>query len=323
MAGKTVAVYDSSESYIRQLLKYLNQKKEGWLEITGFTDTAALKEFLDRKPVDILLFSMEELVDEEEDSEEGYADFIRHKNVKEFIYLGERRNSKSRLRHINKYQSIKKILAELQEILLPRADPHSGTFADPNADVLLVGIYDPAQKGESIHAALDIAEELSMQKETLFIDFDRFPLIASITDSPGYGSVSDLIYYYKTNPERLREGLEEKRQRYHNLDFLTGPEDREDMSEIPEKEWPGFLKGLGAGGGYEAVVVYMSEAFSDLEFFFDCCAQVFLPAYEDEDAVQKMYLFAKFLYNKGRQDLFEKVQNICISDQMPEEAQNA
>lgn len=318
MAGKTVAVYDSSESYIQQFLKYVNRRNERWLEVTGFTDTEALQEFLDKKPLDLLLFSMEELVDEEQDLEERYMPFIGHHNVREFVYFGERRNSKSKIRHINKYQSAKMILEELKEILFPKQEGTENAFPAAEEGAQLIGVYDPAGGGTSVSAALELAEELSVQKETLLLDFDRFPMIAWFTGFDSYGSLSDLIYYYKTNPQKLKEGLDEKKRRYHNLDFLTGPEDREDMKEMKEEEWPGFLKELARLGGYDAVVVYMGEAFSDLESFFDHCAQVFVPVHTDEVSTRKLYSFARHLNGRGRQDLFGKIQNLYVP--APEES---
>lgn len=341
MAVKTVAVYDCSESYIEQFVNYVNRKKEQRMEVLGFTDLKALEDFLSRRSVDVLLFSMEDLVDEplvirdfseedipeeegrrnekEEDPESRYEKFIEHRNVREFIYLGERRNSRSRIRHINKYQSMKKILAELQEILAPKQDPGFDLTKEETERAALIAVYDPAQKCSSIQAALEIAEEFSVQKETLLIDFDRFPQISQITGTGESGSLSDLIYFYRTNPQRLKEGLEEKCRRFHNLDFLTGPEDREDMDEITEKDWPAFLKDLAVCGGYEVVVVYMSEAFKNLESFFDSCMQIYVPTYTDEVSTGRMYAFAKYLYGKGRKDLFEKVQNLYIHPPMAEE----
>ena len=166
MAGKTVAVYDNSESYIKSFLKYVSRRKESWMEIKGFTETDALEGFLSSRPVDLLLFSMEELVDEKENLESRYEKFISHKNVKEFVYFGERRNSKSRIRHVNKYQSAKKILAEIQEILLPEDEEEEDSEKNAEKQVSLIGVYDPAQEGASVRAALEIAEELSVQKET-------------------------------------------------------------------------------------------------------------------------------------------------------------
>ncbi|MBR3243348.1 MAG: hypothetical protein IKF90_11745 [Parasporobacterium sp.] len=308
MAGKTVAVYDNSESYIKSFLKYVSRRKESWMEIKGFTETDALEGFLSSRPVDLLLFSMEELVDEKENLESRYEKFISHKNVKEFVYFGERRNSKSRIRHVNKYQSAKKILAEIQEILLPEDEEEEDSEKNAEKQVSLIGVYDPAQEGASVRAALEIAEELSVQKETLFLDFDRFPLVAAITGSEPSGTISDLIYYYKTNSRKLKEGLEEKCQHLGTLDYLTGPEDREDMFEIPEKEWPAFLRKLAFSGGYAAVVVHMGEAFSDLMSFFDSCSEVFLPVYSDNVSIQKHFLMSQYLYSKGRKDLFEKIQ---------------
>ena len=177
------------------------------------------------------------------------------------------------------------------------------------AGVLLVGVYDPSNNAKSFEAALALAEGLSAEKETLLLDFERFSSISLYTDLKSYGSISDLIYFYQTNPRKIREEVVEKKTRYHNFDLLAGPEDREDMKEIPEEEWPKFLRTLGVRGGYQAIVVYMEEAFSNLEYFFDHCDQIYLPMHGDKVSTEKEYQLAKYLYSKGRRDLYERINN--------------
>lgn len=317
MAGKTVAVYDCSESYISQFLKYANSNPESGMELLGFTKLEDLDQFLKGCPVDLLLFSMEELVEEEENLEEKYDHFIGHNQVKEFVYLGERRNSKSRMKHIDKYQSTKTILHQIREILYPKEEEAEIALLPEETElyrITLVGVYDPAQNAQSVYSALEVAEDFSLQTETIFIDFDRFSLLEAEIGRELRGTVSDLLYFYQTFPLKMKEVLREKCIRYHNLDYLPGPEDFEDKEILSEKEWPEFFRTLAVCGGYETVVVYMGEAFSNLESFFDHCTQVFVPAGSDDLSVQKMYLFAKHLYGKGRRDLYEKVQNLYVQN---------
>ena len=70
MAKKNVAVYDDSEGYIKRFLEYVTSRRIPWLEVTGFTKTKALKEYLEQNRVDLLLFSLEMAVEEEGDRED-------------------------------------------------------------------------------------------------------------------------------------------------------------------------------------------------------------------------------------------------------------
>lgn len=313
MAKKTVAVYDGSEGYIQRLMEYLNRKNDLWFEVKGFNDTAALEAFLDLHKVEILLFSMEELVEEEKDLEERYDRFIHHENVKEFIYFGERRNSRSQIRHISKYQSVEGILAELRDAVFSKEeqkDMVSQKAGQKRAD--LTCVYAPSGDSDMISIALKLSEMLSPQMRVLLIDMERFSLLPFFAGIEEGGSLSDLIYYYKTNPQRMRECLNESRRRYNNVDILLAPEDMEDLNELAEEKWPDFIQRIAESGGYDSVLVYMGEAFRNPEYLFDDCDVIYITMPEENNAKYKVSRFANYWVEKGRKDILDKAHLISV-----------
>lgn len=313
MARWSVAVFDDSADYIRRMVEYANSEKEKGFELAGFSDTEALDRYLEGKIVDILLFSMEDLVEKKENREEDYERFLSHPNVREFIYFGERRNSKTTLRHINKYQPAGKILEELGEVLRSKSgEPEIWVPDRKGAKGNLICVYAPAgENGMSLYA-LQIAELKSVRKRVLFIDLDRFSLIAESAGSGADSSVSELIFYYKTNRGKLGECLREKRRRINNLDFLSSPEDMEDIGELPEEEWPAFLGALAENGRYEIVVVFTGETFRKPEYLFDAAGRIYLLQTADPMSARKMEMFTDFLSRKGRRDLLERAEKIRV-----------
>ncbi len=330
MAKKTVAVYDCSEGYMNRFLKYVSRRGDPRYEVVGFTDFSALEEFLDNHKVRVLLFSAEETVGEVTPTEEElfgidwpfketvekepeieeavYEKLINHKNVGRFVYFGEKRNSRSRIRHINKYQPMKNILSDLERLVLTKREREEiveEAYENENLD--FIGVYDPSNGYSSICKALDIAERLSIRKNTLFIDFDRFPVLAKNLKLDENSSISDLIYYYKATPSKLPEILAEKKKAYRSVDFLRGPEDMEDMEEIKEADWPEFLRALAKAGGYEAMVVYMGEAFRNLENFFASCSRVYLFSGFDEVSNKRTGILYKELMYCRRDDILQKL----------------
>ena len=316
MAKKNVAVYDDSEGYIKRFLEYVTSRRIPWLEVTGFTKTKALKEYLEQNRVDLLLFSLEMAVEEEGDREEECEFFSSHENVREFVYFGQRRNSHSRIRHMNKYRSMEEILADVQKILFgEEGGDESFLSQTEEAAVELIGYYDLRWSGASLHGAIEIAEELSGTKEVLLIDLERFSLLPEMTRTDPDSSISDLIFFYKTNPSRMKESLMKKKKRFNGIDMLSSPEDPEDLEEIPEKEWPAFLKKIGFLGGYGAVVVHMGEAFHSLVWMFEACSRVWMPGVvNSSDEIRRRKLAAYFV-NRGRKDLYEKIQSMMIYEE--------
>ncbi len=310
MAMKNVAVYDNSSTYMKRFLKYVNHRKASGVSIKGFSDLSALKDYLEKSQVDVLLFSMEEQVAKGEEAEQVCAAFMEHPSVREFVYFGERRNSKSRVKHIDKYQPAGKILAELMDLLLPEREetvPQDET--EPNR-VELISVFSPAPEEEAAQCAVEIAELLSIRKEVLLLDLERFSLLAASEEGRPAGGISDLIYVYRTNPNKLTECLRESRSRIRNLDVLTSPENMEDLDEIAEKDWPAFLKQISLCGGYEAIVVHMAEAFRNPEYLFDASKQIYLPTSKSEAAMRKMQRLATDFTGRGRKDLYDKMQAV-------------
>lgn len=313
MAKRTVAVFDDSEEYIGRLAEYVNRKKDLAFDLIGFWDADALAHYLEETRIDILLFSMERLLEESENREEEYDRFLGHENVREFIYFGERRNSRTSLRHINKYQSAGKILSELQKILQESdvLSDKSGSPGDPEG-AGLVGIYAPGGESEASMTALRIAEQRSAKAQVLFIDMDRFSMVADYLQISPKGGISDLIFYYKTNSRKLSSCLKEKKRRYNNLDFINGPENMEDIDELAESDWPDFLRALAKSGSYDEIVIYMAEAFRNLETFFDACRTIYTLMTTEPVSARKMEHFTENLCGRGRRDLIERTERICI-----------
>lgn len=313
MTRGVVAVYDDSEEYIGRLAAYVNQEKEAGFELIGFSEAEALAQFLEGRRVDILLFSMEALLEEAEDREAEYDRFLSHSNVREFVYFGERRNSRTTLRHINKYQSADRILEELRKILQEGIPAPLADEAALSADgIELVGIYAPGGENGMSMTALQIAEMKSARKQVLFVDMDRFSLVADYLHvEPGSG-ITDLLFYYKTNRQKLSECLCEKKTRCRSIDFLAGPESLEDMNELAEHEWPDFFRTVAKSGGYETVVIYMAEAFRNLEGFLEACREIYTPMTKEEMSGKKMERFTAHLCGKGRRDLIERSERICV-----------
>lgn len=318
MAKKNVAVYDCSDTYIKRFLKYVNGQKPEGFSVIGFSEMDALKQYLENNRVDILLFSLEEQFIKDPDAEEVCAGLIGHPSVREFVYFGERRNSKSKVKHINKYQAAGKILLALTEILFPgREEVFPEEETGRKAE--LISVYAPAPEEEAAICALEIAELLSVRKEVLFLDLERFSLLGGEYEGGQETGLSDLIYVYQTNPRKLTECLRERRYRYHNMDILTAPDNMEDMDEIPEKEWPVFIQHLADSGGYDAVVVHLAEAFRNPEYLFDVSDRIYTPSSQSEYALKKMRLLAMHCCGKGRRDLYDKMQVVLTPAVRPAE----
>ena len=309
MGKPVVAVFDSSREYVDRFLSYVKKKRGILFETIGFTDDQSLEEYLSKNRVQILLYSQEEFVDEK-DSREGQCEkYIDHSNVGKFIYLGKRRNSRSRLKHIVKYQSMETILSELNEFLDLRLEDNREEW---KGDIKIIGIYSPAPGPSSLPTSLRIASGYSAGNAILYINLDRFPLLGQ-TEDRGSG-LSDLIFFYRTNKAQITETLKRTKERRNGFDLLCTSCDMEDVEEIRVEEWQDFLYELAIRGEYDILILDMYEAFRNLEEIFSICDEIYILTSEDSYAKQKTEKMKQFFVEKGRTDLLQKMTRICTED---------
>ena len=309
MAKPVVAVFDSSREYVDRFLGYVKKKRGIQFEAIGFTEEKSLADFLSKNRVQILLYSQEEFVDHA-DSKEGQCEkYIDHSNVGTFIYLGKRRNSRSRLKHIEKYQSIENILSELNGVLNLRIEDNKETW---NGDIKIIGIYSPAPDAATLPVALRIANGFSAGSSVLYLNLDRFSLLDRKEDT-GSG-ISDLIFFYRTNKEQITETLKRTKESRNGFDLLCASGDMEDIEEIRTDEWQKFLYELAIRGEYDILILDMYEAFRNLEEIFSICDEIYILTDDEQYAKQKTEKMKQFLLEKGRSDLFGKMTRICTEE---------
>lgn len=297
---KTVfAVFDSSKDYIEKFLDYIKRKKNTSFEILGFSDRKALSNYVKTNTIDVLLFSQEEEVDDEKNGEESCEIFISHENIKKFVYLGKQRKSKTTVRHIYKYQSMEKIIYELTELTDREESKEEKHFCK------LIGVYCLSPNSETFQVSLNIAAKLSMNSSILFLCFDRFSILDS--EQTGKSSISDLIYYFKNNPKKIKEELNKTVGHYKGFDFLTAPTELSDIDELSFSQWKDFFSTIAKEGNYEWLIIDMYEVFKNLEEIFASCEKVYIPIVKNDYELRKVKMLKEYLNGRERKDLLEKL----------------
>ncbi len=294
-----LAVFDGDREYIQKFSDYVKRKKMLPFETLGFSNREALENYVESNKIDVLLFSPEEMAEEEKTEEETCVKFLSHSNIKKFVYLGKQRKSKSAFLYMNKYQSTETLIKELMEIMelqetenFPQACP-------------LIGIYAVVPGEEAFQSSLRLGSNLALEHSILYLTFDRFSLLDP--DQTGNSSLSDLIYFYKTNPKKIKEELKNTVGHYRGFDFMTAPSEQSDIDELNFTEWKDFFSRLATEGNYEQIVVDLQEAFKNLEDIFSCCEKVYVPVEGNSYAWKKAKMLQEYFTGRGRPDLVEKL----------------
>lgn len=301
-----IAVYDENQSYVDRFISYSKKRLGMRREIAGFTDVDALINYLKENKIKVLLLS-EEGINKEQEAEKINEKIIETKNVEKLVYLGQSKNIHGKFLHINKYQSMNKILTEVEELLGEKEIEN-----DEESVAEIYGIYSPCMSAQIKKFAFGICENLAQNKKVLYINLERFSGIVTKLGISKDSSISNLIYFYKTNPRKLRESLDETKIRQGGFDILTAPLDMADIDEIELEEWKKFINALAIAGDYKAVVIDMYEAFNNLEPIFAMCKKIYIPLFGGADEKEKVYEFKEYFEIRNRQDLLKKISGAQI-----------
>ncbi|MBQ9815040.1 MAG: hypothetical protein IJM53_05040 [Lachnospiraceae bacterium] len=306
MSRPVLAVYDDSPDYVNRFLGYLAKIKDFPFDPHGFTEMDSLERYIASHEIGVLVISMEDAPgktrDEEMMLEHRMEDCISEVGER-CIYLGERRNSRCRLKHVDKYQAVSDVVDEILACCR-----ESGWY-EPVQDrrkTKIIGIYLPVFSVGDVDRILQTAAIEAAKAKTLFISLRRFTgLDRKLGCTAG---LSDEIYYFKTNRDKIREALKSDIKPFMNMDVLICSVNQEDLDEI--NDWTDFLNCLAGAGGYESIVLDMGEAFRSLAEAFDMCDIVYVPWQGKPEDDEFLAEFRRYFIIMEFDRLLEKVNVI-------------
>lgn len=298
------AVFDDSIDYINRFLGYTGKKRDLLFEVSGFTKREALDEFLVREGADILLFSEDSL------SKGDFESSLKAAEEKcEVAMLADPKTCSEKYRCINMYQSMEDIISDVTELLKESeklSEKRIRAFKTPE----IIGIYSFGHLDEAERFALNISRGSAEQKKALYLNLNRFSGL--LKNDGSEGSMSDVIYYYKTGCGKIRGALSRALGHIGTIDVLTGPENLEDLDQLSEEDWPHFLSVLAEYFETERVVVDIGEAFRDMRWAIRMCSRIYLIADRTSD-MKRISAFRRYLEGMKEPAGAKKVTEVDVS----------
>lgn len=293
------AVFDHSEAYLKRLSGYMKKKNNLPFALFVFTEREALKEFLKKRRVDLLLLP------EDADKDPGMYEILNAKDPNmQTAVLGDKANAASGRQYVDKYQSAEGIISEITE-LLARSGNLDGMAQAALRRPPVTGIYSFGHSDKAVNFAIDLIRNGSGHKKALYINLTRFSGLEEWLEEPQRASISEVIYYFGSGSEKIRVAYSSARGRIADADVLTAPQNLEDL-DLLEDRWEEFFDRLTDVAGAQRVILDMGEAFRDLIKGFDICSSIYLIFDPAKDRMRLAEL-KTYLSECGREDLLETI----------------
>lgn len=265
MKKHEVIYYDMDGQYAKRLGSYISKRKGIPFSFHVFTDESMLSDYLAREKPEWLLLS--------EDAKDLCPERLQHS----VMFLTEERSLSKQGHFIYKYQSADNIVKELISFYY---EGRELSFQKGFSGVTVECVYSPVRRCGKSAFARQRAEELSKNRHTLLVSFDRRRgQIASRADALTF---SDLLFYYLELPNELARKLPYAIETIHGYDCIREAVHLEDLFQMTDRDWYVFLSTVTELGAYQALVLDISFEIRGYEALLGLGEVIYMPYIRQE-----------------------------------------
>lgn len=300
--GSILAVCDLEEQYAKQLMEYLNLKKNIPFEVRAFSDVEKLKEYAVTTEIDVLLISEEAMYDDLESYVMGQI-FV----LSEGEDISQVRGYKS----IYKYQTTDNILREVF-CYYADSDIALAPMKAQTTDIDMIAIYSPVKRTLKTSFSITMGQIIAEKKKTLYINLEDYAGFNDLFRISYMTDMSDLMYYISRDKPNFIWKLASMVQSMGGLDYIPPALSPLDIRNIKKEQWIRFLQSL-KGCGYEAVILDMGEAVDGIFDILRMCKRIYTPTRDDGISYAKIEQYEALLKIMGYEDVLEKTRKLSFS----------
>lgn len=297
MGKPIMAICDRQAAYTNQLIALFQEKKELPFEIHGFTKSESLQEFCDENKIALLLIS-----------EPDYREELREKEIDRILVLREGTgNLPEYVATVNKFQPAGILYREIMRVYGEGENivPFQKTG---KKQIRLIGVYSPIHCCMQTTFTLTAGEILAKRKKTLYLNFESFSGFETLLGRRFDGNLTDILYYYDCAKEKLAYKLESIVQKMGELYFIPPASSYEDFRDIKEEEWLALITGVAEAGGYEAVLLDLTEQVRGVYALLEGCDKIYTLIREDRMAKAKLAQYELLLEQRDYQKIRERTE---------------
>lgn len=297
MGKPIMAICDRHAVYTSQLIELFGEKEELPFEVHGFTKNESLQEFCDKNKVALLLIS-----------EPDYREELQEKEIDRILVLREGMGTlPENIAAVNKFQPAGMLYRDIMRVYGEgdRVVPFRKTAKRKHR---LIGVYSPLHCCMQTTFTLTAGELLAKKKKTLYLNFECFSGFETLFGRRFDGNLTDILYYYDIDREKFSYKLESIVQKIGDLYFIPPAPSYEDFRDIREEEWRSVITAIAETGGYEIVLLDLTEQVRDIYSLLESCDKVYTLIKDDRMAKAKLAQYELMLEQEVYRGIREKTK---------------
>ena len=286
---------DREEEYAQLMTEYIRTHKEVPWKIRTYTDVEELLSSEKGHSIDVMVVA-----------ERTYQDKLAVLRPVRTVILNESGLKQwEEFVNVDKYQQAQNVLRSLLEVYLEVADICLPDFKG-DTKVRFVGLYSPVRRCRQTTFALTLAQMLSVNYRTLYLNFEHYVGISELGAEAGGRDLADLLYFLMTDDSKFKIRLQTMVRHIGNMDYVPPMKSGQNLLSVKPGEWVGLLQRIALLGEYEIVILDLSESMQGLFELLRMCSKVFTLTGDDVIARGKLAEYEHILESYEYKDVLNK-----------------
>lgn len=310
MNGKVLALCDTEEEYAQHMTEFLKEHKEIPWEIYTYTNVEEMVKWLETHSVELVVIA-----------ENAYTETVRSFIKAKIILLNETGLVKwNNIPNINKYQAAEDVFHEILQQYLEIAQVVPLPKVKIKENTRLIGMYSPIRRCLQTSFALTLAQMLSKQHKTLYLNFEHYAGMTELLPDIQTRDLADLLYFLTADKERFSLRFQTVLCKKGTMDYIPPMKAGQNLLSITPQEWQSLLKQIAEWGEYEYIILDLTESMQGLFEILRMCCKVFTLTRGDCIAEHKIIQYEQVLTMYQYKDVIDKTYkcNLPLFHRIPE-----
>ncbi|HHT97774.1 MAG TPA: hypothetical protein GXZ90_07760 [Clostridiales bacterium] len=264
----TLAICDSDIEYSTRLMNYLKRNQSMNLDISIFTKTNSLEEFLHIRQDEHCVILINENMMSENGILEMYKNTLILTEVQDKVNHGDE--------YLFKYQNVSNILNSILSLHMNGASKYQKKFSGDKKRILT--IFDMNNDLIKLKLSWLISRNLSQYKKTLFIILDIFNTSINNNDISNF-NLSELIYYSK-DTSNLEGKLLNLLEVENHLEYISGITHPFDILSLEKENIMAIINEIKTRTDFEYIVFYSNVFTSAINDIMNISEDICIPIIE-------------------------------------------
>lgn len=313
MNNRIMAIFDADKEFVSEFVNYLMREYKQDYEVFAFTTYDSLREFTQKRMVDILLVSCDVFERKINDLNIGQIILLKDKSTDMF----------KEYKSVFKYQKATSMMREVLECVEEdrRIKKRDSDICSEEASV--IGVYSPVSRCMKTMFSLTMCDILGEKHSVLYMNFEEYSGLRKLMNKEFIADLSDLMYFYIQDPDKMLKKYSVIKQNYSKFSLIPPMMFSEDVRNVEASQWSSMIRFMSQNLEYNIIVLDLSNMVSNVFDMFDICDDIFMPVCGDFVSVSKLEEFIQVLREKKGEDVEDRIHRIDVGDYIYRESTNS